>query len=357
MRGIKIIILLTVLTFQVFAQGEIEAEILLGEMVSKKGNIGVTAGYMVKGEIKWKNSAGYLCNDDKTPFSDSTKTRVASISKSMTAVAIMQLVEKGLINLEKPIQTYLPEFPKKEKGEITVRQLLAHTSGISQYENDKEIENTVHYNSLEEAMEVFQDRPLIFEPGSKYFYTTYGYVVLGRIIELVSDLSYEEYMQKNIWEVADMTNTGVERIDKAYENKSCLYHKKKRKTQKAVQNDLSNRIPGGGLYSTLQDILKFGQAVLDGRLISESTLLLMLQSQPVEYKGNKYGLGWRFYGPEGYENVVIGHDGGQTGCTSQLFIVPKSKTIVVALSNTSGTYRDIATFASELVRISELEKN
>ena len=334
-----------------------EAEILLEEMVSKKGNIGVSSGYMVSGEIKWKNSAGHLCKDGKNPFSDNTLTRIASISKSMTAVAVMQLVEKGLIELEKPIQTYLPEFPIKDKGEITVRQLLAHTSGMSQYENDKEIENTVHFATLEEAMQVFKDRPLMFEPGSQYFYTTYGYVVLGRIIELVSGLSYEAYMQKNIWDLAGMGNTGIERIDKLYENKSCLYHKKKRKTKAAGQNDLSNRIPGGGLYSTLQDILKFGQAVVDERLISGSTLSLMMQSQPVEYKGNKYGLGWRFYGPAGYENAVIGHDGGQTGCTSQLFIIPKSKTIVVVLSNTSGTYRDIATFASELVRISESERN
>ena len=267
----------------------------------------------------------------------------------------MQLVEKKQINLDSPIENYLTGLPT-DKKQITVLQLLAHTSGIPQYLGENEIENTIRYTSLQDAMDVFIQRPLLFKSGTKYFYTTYGYVVLGRIIEAVTSLTYEDYMKKNIFDVADMNNTIVEDINKEYLNKSCLYHNNGRKAKEGNQNDLSNRIPGGGFLSTLEDVLKFGNALLDEKLIKKESLDKMLKIQPVEYDGNKYGLGWFLYGPPPNENLVIGHSGGQTGCTSQLMIIPKTSTVVVVLSNTSGTYPDIATFASKLIGFSESKK-
>jgi CubicO group peptidase (beta-lactamase class C family) len=286
------------------------------------------------------------------PLTENTLTRIASISKSLTAVALMQLEEKGLISLDISIGQYLPDLPE-DKGNMTVRQLMAHTSGIPQYQNEKEIENTIHYASLKEAMDVFIHRPLLFEPGSRYFYTTYGYVVLGRIIEEVTGVSFGEYMKREVLDVAGMTSTGIEIANRDYENKSCLYHNNGRKVKTGRQNDLSNRVPGGGYYSTIGDLMLFGKALLDEKLITQKSLESMLDIQPVTYDGNKYGLGWFLYGPPTHENLVIGHSGGQTGCTSQLMIVPRSKTVVVVLSNTSGTYPDIATFASNLISWSE----
>lgn len=265
------------------------------------------------------------------------------------------MVEQGQIKLDRPIGKYLSNLPE-DKKQITVKQLLAHTAGIFQYQGDKEIENTIHYNTLQEAMDVFINRPLMFEPGTKYFYTTYGYVILGRVIEEVSGLIYQEYMKKNIFEIAGMNNTAVEKINEDYTNKSCLYHHNGRKAKAGKQNDLSNRIPGGGFHSTLEDVMKFGNALLEHKFIKKETLDIMIQTEPVEYDGNKYGLGWYLYGPAPNENLVIGHSGGQTGCTSQLMIVPKTKTVVVVLSNTSGNYPDIATFASKLIGYSEKGK-
>lgn len=332
------------------------ADSLLTDLVSKKGIVGITAGYSINGETKWENSAGYSCLDVKKPFSDSTLTRIASIAKPMTAVAIMQLVEQGLITLDASIYPYLPEFPSQDKAEITIRQLLSHTSGISQYNSEKEIENTINYPTLADAIKVFDKRPLLFSPGSKYFYTTYGYVLLGRIIETVSGLTYENYMQKNIWDKAEMSNTAIEKIDKTYEGKSCLYHKNARKAKSAKQNDLSNRVPGGGIYSTLNDMIKFGNALLNEKLITARFLDSMMVTQFEQKEGNPYGLGWFFYAPKPFENGVIGHSGEQTGCASQLMIIPKSKTVVVVLANTSGTWKDVVTFSSQLIGISE-ERN
>lgn len=351
-----LILLLLLTTINILAQEQLDPNQQLEELSGKKQNIGIGAAYSIDGVTEWSQSTGFSCLDSKTSFSSTTLTRIASIAKPMTAVAVMQLFEKGLIDLDVPIQNYLPTFPKKEKGDITIKQLLAHTSGISQYQSKKEVENKIQFSSLQKAVDVFKDRPLLFKPGSKYYYTSYGYVLLGRIIEQVSGLSYEDYMQNNIFAVANMNSTGIENTNQQYENKSCLYHNQKGKTKEAKQNNLSNRIPAGGFYSTLNDVIKFGEAIVNNTLIKESTFKLMLESQPVIYDGSTYGLGWFFYGLKPNENIVIGHEGGQSGCTSQLFIIPKSKTVVVVLSNTSGTYRDIVTFASKLIRHSELNK-
>lgn len=340
-----------------YSQDLKKADELLSAMVSDKGIVGITAGYSIKGELKWSNSAGYSCIDTSTPFTINTLTRIASIAKPMTAVAVMQLVEQNLIELDKPIKTYLTNLAVKDKDDITIRQLLAHTSGISQYFDTKEIENSIYYSTLEEAMNVFIERPLLFKPGSSYFYTSYGYVILGRIIEEVSKMPYEEYMKINILDKANMNNTGIEKISETYIGKSCLYHKKKKKPKRAKQNDLSNRIPAGGYYSTLQDMLNFGNALLENKLINKSSFELMLQHQFEQKEGNQYGLGWFFYAPKPDDNLVIGHSGEQTGCASQIMIIPNSKTIVVVLSNTSGTWKDVVTLSSELIQLSENIKN
>ena len=330
-----------------------EEDLLLEQLASEHQIIGVSAAYSIQGKVKWKNAVGYSHLKEKVPFTDTTLTRIASIAKPMTAIAVMQLVEKGLIDLEAPIQTYLPDFPKNKKGDITVKQLLSHTAGIPGYKNAKEAETKEEFSKLSQAVDVFKNRKLEFEPGSDFYYTTYGYVVLGLIIEKVSGLTFEAYMQKNIWEKAGMQNTGVEKFDISYENKSELYHFEKGKTSKGVKNNLSNRAPGGGFYSSLNDMIKFGNGVLDHLFIQESTFQEMIEIHSLQKEGNPYGYGWFLYGPKPNENVVIGHSGEQTGSAAQLMIIPKSKTVVVALSNTSGKWKEIIGCSAKLINLSE----
>ena len=352
--ALLIILLISSLPF--LAQELASPDQLLKEMITEKGIIGISAAYSIDGKTVWEGAEGYACKEGEIPFSTLTLSRIASIAKPMTAVAIMMLVEEGKLELEASISTYLPDFPQKGTRPITVKHLLAHTSGISQYKSNKERENTRTYSSMAEAMTVFQDRDLLFEPGKDFFYTTYGYVVLGRIIEVVSGLSYEEFMQKRIWDVAGMNQTGVEKTGVSYENKSCLYHKDKKKTKEGKQNDLSNRIPGGGFYSTVEDVMKFGHALLAGKFISDAALEKMTTNQQAKKEGNPYGLGWFLYAPAPNENLVIGHSGGQTGASTQLMILPKSKTVIVVLANTSGTWQEVVGLSSQLIQISESER-
>jgi CubicO group peptidase (beta-lactamase class C family) len=186
-------------------------------------------------------------------------------------------------------------------------------------------------------MNVFKDRELHAEPGEQYNYTTYGYVVLGVLIERVSGVSFEEYTKKNIWEKAGMNSTGVEHYGETYENKTQLYSKRRNGKVKHIKkgNNLSNRVPGGGFYSTLEDMLKFGQAVIHNTLIKPETLTMMFENNGLKKEGNPIGLSWFMYGATPTPEKVFGHGGAQTGASSDLFIIPSEQKVIVVLSNTS----------------------
>lgn len=326
-----------------------QADVLLQKAIEDKECIGISAGFAVNGETKWENAIGFSNLKTQTPFQKNTLTRIASIAKPMTAIAIMQLYEKGKIDLDKPIQTYLPSFPKKEKGAITTRQLLSHSSGIGAYKSKREANNKTDYPNLSAAASVFQDRNLIATPGEAFNYTSYGYVVLGLLIESVSGMTYEEYIQINILDKAGMSETGIEYMSKKYKNKASFYHKKKKgKIKIAPTTSLSDRIPAGGFYSTPSDLLKFGNAILDNTFIEASTLELMIKDMGLKKEGNGYGFGWYLYGENPKYGNIFGHTGGQLGCSSMFMLLPEQHTTIIVLSNTSGALQTVSNIAVQL---------
>ncbi len=339
-------------TYFSIAQQNSEAEKVLEKVISESKAVGAVAGYMKKDSIVWVGALGYADKENGILFSVTTKLRMGSIAKPMTAMAAMQLVEAGKLDLDVPIQTYIPNFPKHSKTQITARHLLSHTSGIDGYKDGKESNTKTQYTSLDLAMNLFKNRKLLFEPGTRYNYTTYGYTVLGVIIERASGMSYEDYMQTHIWDKAGMGNTGVEVFESGEKGKSVLYHsnKGKGKSKRATENNLSNRIPGGGFYTTVGDMLKFGKAVLNHKLVKKETLDVMREHHSLEKENNAYGFGWFLYNPKPNEGEIIGHPGAQIGCSSQLFLVPKTKSVAVVLTNTSRV--EVGPATNDLLRLS-----
>ncbi len=340
---------------------DVRADKIMEALFNDHKIVGLSGAYSLEGEIKWTSSEGHAHKEEKLPFTSKTLVRVASITKSMTAVAIMQLVDSHDLDIDKTIDLFLPEYEGHPYAKITVRHLLAHMSGIGAYQSGKEAETTNEYADLKSAAKVFDSRELLFKPGEKYAYTTYGYVILGRVIEAVSGIKYEAYMQEYIFEKAGMKNSGFEKFENNYVGKSELYNKGKRKSKKAKPNNLSNRLPGGGCYSTVEDIMHFSHALIEGKLISEERLQDMARVQYRRTDGNPYGLGFFIYQDTEGEGVLLGHSGTQTGSSCQLFIVPKNKTVVVILANTSNVWDHVVQAAGNLLGISqehieELEK-
>ncbi|MBK6369110.1 MAG: beta-lactamase family protein [Flavobacteriales bacterium] len=324
----------TIRNYETDAQGIVDAA------VTAKKVVGIAAGFSSHG-ITWTHGIGFADRNADLHFTADTRTRIASIAKPMTAVAIMQLVEQGKIDLDAPVQDHITNFPVKPEGVVTVRQLLRHTAGIRAYKSNAERENTTLYPTLADALAIFQDSELVSKPGEQFNYTSYGYVILGRVIEVVSGSSYATYMQEHIWDPAGMTNTGVERTDEP--GYAALYHiTEKGRISERQRNSLSDRVPGGGIYSTVNDLLKFGEAVLNGTLVNAESLVEMQLDPGLKQGGNGYGLGWYLYGENSKYGPVIGHNGSQTGASTFLMLLPQQGTTVVVLSNTSGAMQEIS---------------
>lgn len=318
---------------------ESKANVIINEHMTSNNFLGVTAGLYIENCGTYLSGAGFTDKGDQKRTNSNMLGRIASITKPMTAIAIMQLYEKGMLDLDKPIQTYIKEFPKKVKGDITIRHLLKHTSGISHYSSKWDALSFTHYTTLVHALDAFKDNELEFEPGTQYMYSSYGYTVLGAIIEKVSQMSYGEYMKKHIWDIAGMTTTSLEEVEQKYNNKSRLYLKVKSTYIKSPNTDLSIIYPAGGVQSTAKDLLKFGEAVLNHKLIDSSSLKMMISATDElapAIGDDPYGFGWAVYDDPKY-GKIIQHGGAQPGTSSFFSIFLDRKIVSVVLSNSFGT--------------------
>jgi CubicO group peptidase (beta-lactamase class C family) len=311
---------------------------------------GLSLAIAVDNKIRYAKGFGLADVENSLPAKETTVYRTASIAKSMTATALMQLVEQGKIDLDAPIQKYCPAFPEKAQI-ITARLLLAHQSGIRHYKNRQEAASTEHYSSIVDSLKIFKDEPLLFEPGAKYSYTTYGYSVLGCAIEGASGLKYEAYMAKNIFQPAGMTSTRADDVFAIIANRARGYIKVDigsllmlsegaRKQVKvgdvinAPLHDTSAKVPGGGLVSTAVDLVRFAIAVNTKRLVKPTTLEQMWTEQKArDGKETRYGFGWGINQANGQRMII--HNGGQAGTRTDLRLFPEKGIVIAVMTNLS----------------------
>lgn len=176
--------------------------------MSKDGIPGMSFGVAQGGET-WERAFGFADVENATPARADSSYRLASVTKPMTAVAVLQLAEKGKLDLDAEIQTYVTSFPRKPFP-VTVRQLLGHLGGISHYRNRDAEQHYKEHKTVSEAIDVFKDFDLVVEPGTKYSYSSYGYVLLGAAIESASGQSYGDYMREHVWQPLAMNATRLD---------------------------------------------------------------------------------------------------------------------------------------------------
>jgi len=293
----------------------------------------ISAGIMENGKLLWLGIKGLADIENNVPATTNSVYRIASISKAITAVAIMQLVEQGRLNLDDDVKKYIPYFPAK-RWKFTVRQLLTHTAGIRTYKSTGEFESKEYFKSIRDAINYIAKDSLEYEPGTRYLYTTLSYNLLAAIVENVSGISFPDYLQINIYTPAGMKHSYPDFHKSIIPNRVQGYERNNfRQIQNAALADLSIKIPGGGLLSNAEDLLRFSDALLKGKLIKLSSLDSMII--PTKLKdGNtvNYGLGFAF-GIDESGRRYISHAGTGTGFTSLLVIYPQEKVASVHLIN------------------------
>jgi serine beta-lactamase-like protein LACTB len=296
------------------------------------GAPGMSVALVLDDQLVWSKGFGLADVENNVPARPDTVYRIASISKTIAATAVMQLVERGRVQLDDPIQKYVPAFPSKGEQTITIRHLLTHTSGIRHY-REGEMESRDAYQTVAEAMRVFKDDPLLFAPGTKYSYSTYGFNLLAGVVEIASGVTYEEYLRQHVWGPAGMRSTYFDHPDAIIPHRARQYVRADSSVHNAPYADLSIKWAGGGVLSTAEDLARFHIALDRGILLKPDTMSQMYApARLTDGTVIDYGLGWRVW-KDARGHAWIGHSGGATGGTTFLLRDPARKLAVAVLCN------------------------
>jgi CubicO group peptidase (beta-lactamase class C family) len=251
----------------------------------------------------------------------------------------MTLVQEHKLDLDTPIQKYCPAFPQKQ-WPITTRQLLSHTSGIRHYkekdpgDGEHGAENTKHYNSINDALAIFANDPLEFQPGTKFGYSTYGYTVVGCVIEGASGEKYFDYLHHSVLVPAGMPRTVADDLQAIVPGRTRYYDLLDGHLINAGLMDDSYKIPGGGLISNVDDMSKFLAAMLAHKIVSADTTTLMWTPVLKENENRGYGFGFGVGDLHGWKTIA--HTGGQKGTSTLIYMIPEKNFGIVILSNLEG---------------------
>ncbi len=291
---------------------------------------GLSVGFLKDGHV-WVKGFGYSDLENMVPARADNSYRLASISKTITAAAVLQLVEEGKIELDKEVQAYVPYFPKK-KWPVTVRQLLGHLGGISHYRNFNEEGFIKVHKNTREALAIFQDFDLVAEPGTRYSYSSYGYNLLGAVIEGASGQPYEIYITENILKPLGMINTRMDSPIHIIPNRVRGYRLIRGQLANSEFVDISSRFAAGGIRSTVTDLLKYSRGIMDGKLLNTETWRQMFTSMVLR-NGHftHYGMGWDARALNGHFRVA--HGGSQAETRTFLMIFPAERFALAMASN------------------------
>lgn len=331
----------------------------LGAFTKKLADADVFSGSVLlakDGQVIYKGAFGMANKDFAVPNRIDTKFNLGSMNKMFTSVAIAQLVEKGKLSYDDPLSKFIPDFPNAEAAKkIQIKHLLSHTAGLGGYFSERYwASSRDRIRTVDDMMKLAREdeKDIRFEPGSKWQYSNTGMMVLGKVIEIVSGRTYFDYVRENIYKPAGMINSDCYELDKVNTNLAVGYDK--RFTDSGIEwgNNIFAHVmrggPQGGGYSTVEDLLRFDQALRSGKLVSASTFKLISTPKP-ELNSPEYGYGFFF---DAQRNVT-GHSGGFTGINSNLDMYLGDGWSAIVMSNYSRGVDPISQKMTSLIAASK----
>jgi CubicO group peptidase (beta-lactamase class C family) len=293
-----------------------------------------------QGKIIYKNGFGQANKEWDIPNKADTKHRLASVTKQFTAMAIVQLAAENKLKLAAPVTKYLPNYPKVNGDKITIHHLLTHTSGLPNYTSFPNYRETMlKRHSPLDLVELFVDLPLDFAPGAQFAYSNSGYALLGVIIEKITGKTYAQVLQDNIFSPLEMNNTGFDKNREILKNRASGYNKNGTFFENASYINMTAAYAAGALYSTVEDLYLWDQALYTEKLVPQKYLDLLFKKHTSAWGGH-YGYGWETgnmrIGQTKEESKTIAHSGGINGFNTRITRFPSEQSVVILLSNTSS---------------------
>ena len=241
-----------------YAPAAARAEAMVEEFVRQQRIPGFSIAVGQGGRILWSAGFGWADVEQKVPVTRETRFRTGSVAKPLTAAAAVLLHQRGALDLDRPVREYLPAFPRKA-FDFTPRQLAGHLAGIRHYEDGRPLSQK-RYASVAESFELFADKPLLHRPGTRYRYSSYGYVLLSAVIEAAARAPFLEHMQRYVFDPLGMTSTSPEYGREVHPRRAAFYVRKAGQLQAAPFKDFSYIWAAGGFLTTPADLVRFGDA-------------------------------------------------------------------------------------------------
>jgi CubicO group peptidase (beta-lactamase class C family) len=321
---------------------------LLDSLRLAGGIPGLSVAVGIDGEIVWSEGFGFADIENRVTVSPLTKFRIGSVSKAVTSIAVGQLVEQGELDLDVPVQSYVPRFPEK-RWPITTRQVAGHVAGIRHYRGT-EFESARHYSTVDQALTIFADDSLLFEPGTQWSYSSYGWNLVSAVVEGAADEPFLAYMRREVFDPAGLPDIVADQVDSIVSFRTRYYQKAPR--DGAILNapyvDNSNKWAGGGFLSTPSELAELSFALFAGELLERETLELLWRKQRLgDGSETEYGIGW-YVSEDATGRRMVGHGGGSVGGTTLYWLWPEQELIVALTSNLSDAPLGGRAFAERL---------
>ena len=313
-----------------------ESEKYFEEKLKADKIIGISAAIVMDGKVIWKKGFGYADQLRKTPMTVNTVVNIGSVTKTFTALCVMQLKQRGVINIDKPLTTYLPAFhPLIRAGiqldSVTVKTLITHTSGI---QSDIWKNSDLGSGKYTDVLGFINQTYLVYPPGLAGLYSNAGYNILGHLVREVTKTDYAEYVHKNIFNVLGMKHSGFA-MD-GLKNRTKIYAYGKEASEYELRD-----IASGGIYTDMNDLASYATGMLRAYR-GESTALLRqttakemftLQNARVPLETNKKGLGWFMFRND--STFAMYHSGSAGFSHAKLLLIPEHNAALMVLTNTA----------------------
>ena len=310
-------------------------------LMDSAGLPGLSVAVGIGGQVIYTEGFGWADVENRVPVTPLTRMRIGSVSKPVTAAALGLLIEQGGLDIDLPVQRYVPSFPTK-RWPFTVRQVAGHIAGVRHYNGDENL-SAVRYSSVNAGLDIFKNDTLLFEPGTRYSYSSYGWNLVSAVIEGASGDEFLGFMRTHVFEPLALNSIVAEHTDSLIDWRATFYERgRDGRLVRAPYVDNSYKWAGGGFISNTADLVRFAMVHATPGFLQPATVETLWSPQQLRSgESTGYGIGWGS-STDANGRRIVSHTGGSVGGRAVLILYPSENLAVAMLSNAGHAPMSVA---------------